>query len=65
MSKLIMEQATFMIVDSCETRFALDVNGQGEVNITCAKTGAELDMDFEHLKFIYDAVTAVYSEESS
>ena len=68
MAKLIMEQATFMVLDldsECSGRFKIHVNGQGDVTIKCIQTQQGFDIEFDELKLIYDAVTSVYSEEGS
>jgi len=64
MTKLIMEHAAFMVLDSeCAGRFKIHVNSQGDVTIKCIQTQQGLDIEIDELKLIYDAVCSVYSEE--
>ena len=66
MARLITEHATFMVLDSeCDSRFRIQVNGQGDVTIRCTETDTKLDIEIIELKLIYDAVCSVYPKEVS
>ena len=65
MSKLIMEHASFIVLDiERNNKFKIQVNGQGEMTIRCSLTDLALDMEIHDLKLIYDAVKNAYDEGS-